>query len=163
MFSLLTKITNTRQRHLTRCDQRLTQRFPIGETQFGRHIINLTSIGTEVRLNSLKFFVQLTANRWLNPSSISYTTLQYNLRGTDRNPPINLLDVGVSKTFQLRGGKNRLKLTLDGFNMTNISTVTSFRTSNISASANATGTPQYLQVSAIVPPRVFRVGASFTF
>jgi len=96
-------------------------------------------------------------------SNVTYDTLQFNMRGTDRADAINLLDIGVSKTFQLRGGKNRLKLTLDGFNMTNIATVTSYRTSNTSASLNSFGIPQYLQVSGIVPPRVFRVGASFTF
>ena len=73
------------------------------------------------------------------------------------------LDANVSKSFQLRGGKNRLKLTFDGFNLTNISTVTSYRTSNTSASVNSFGVPQYLQVSGIVPPRVFRFGANFNF
>jgi len=46
---------------------------------------------------------------------------------------------------------------LDGFNLTNNNAVTGYASSNLS---NAGG---YASPSAIVPPRIFRVGATFNF
>ena len=91
-------------------------------------------------------------------------TLLFEERGVTRLDPINLVDLSVSKTFQLRGGKNRLKLNLDAFNVLNVATTTNFAGSNLSVLPTATNpTAQWQQISGIVPPRVIRVGASFGF
>jgi hypothetical protein len=55
-----------------------------------------------------------------------------------------------------RGGRNRLKLTLDGFNLFNDNTVLGYGSNNQSATG-------FTQPSSIVPPRVFRVGTAITF
>ena len=61
--------------------------------------------------------------------------------------PIKLLDLGLSKTFALRGGKNRLKVMLDGFNVFNINTITGWESDNRSET-------DFTAPSSIVPPRV---------
>jgi hypothetical protein len=73
-----------------------------------------------------------------------------------RFEPVKLLDMGVTKAFVFRGGRNRLKLTLDGFNLFNVNTITSYVSNNQSVVG-------FTQPSAIVPPRVFRVGTAITF
>jgi hypothetical protein len=67
-----------------------------------------------------------------------------------------LLDVGVQKAFSFRGGKDRLKLMLDAFNIFNINTITGFSSDNL-------GDSNFNSPSGIVPPRVFRVGLSIAF
>jgi hypothetical protein len=69
---------------------------------------------------------------------------------------VKLLDMGVTKAFVFRGGRNRLKLTLDGFNLFNDNTILSFSSNNQSVVG-------FTQPSSIVPPRVFRVGTAITF
>ncbi len=88
--------------------------------------------------------------------TIQYNTLAFQNTGTTRFQPVKLLDMGVSKTFALRGGKNRLKVMLDGFNLFNINTVTGWNSNNMS-------TTGFTQPSNIVPPRVVRFGAQFGF
>jgi hypothetical protein len=92
--------------------------------------------------------------------TISYSTLTFEPVGSVRLAPIKLLDVGLQKAIKLRGGKERVKLTLDGFNLFNINTITAYASNNVSN--NVTG-GTYLNPTTIVPPRVFRVGASFVF
>ena len=101
-------------------------------------------------------------------TTISYSasgnnTLLFETRGTHRFDPINLLDLSVSKSFQFRGGRNRLKVNLDAFNIFNVATARGYASSNLSVAAGASGVAPWNQVSSIVPPRVFRVGASFNF
>ena len=88
--------------------------------------------------------------------TISYSTLEYTARGQERLDPVKLLDVGVQKVIKLRGGRNRLKLMVDGFNMFNESTILRYSNNLITAS-------NYLAPASIVPPRVFRFGASIAF
>jgi len=88
--------------------------------------------------------------------NITYNTLTFQPAGLNRNQPIKLLDMGVAKTFALRGGKNRLKVNVDLFNVFNINTITSWSSSNLSSA-------QFNSPSNIVPPRVLRVGAQFGF
>ena len=54
------------------------------------------------------------------------------------------------------GGKNRVKFMLDGFNVFNTNTILSFSSNNKSNAA-------FTSPSSLVPPRVFRVGASISF
>jgi hypothetical protein len=70
---------------------------------------------------------------------------------------LRLLDASVQKSFRFRNGKNRIKLSFDGFNLTNDNTVQSYVSNTISAGAN------YLAPASIVPPRIFRGGVSFNF
>jgi hypothetical protein len=86
--------------------------------------------------------------------TITYNTLTFQPTGTLRLDPISLLDLGVSKTFTLRGGKNRVKLMLDTFNVFNVNTVTGFSSNNQSSTG-------FTQPNNILPPRVIRFGAQF--
>jgi hypothetical protein len=89
-------------------------------------------------------------------SVIEYTTLEFQRRDSVRFDPTNLLDIGIHKSFRLRGGKNRVKLMLDGFNVFNMNTIQGFASNNLSNARNT-------EPSAIIPPRVFRVGATVNF
>ena len=89
-------------------------------------------------------------------TTISYTTLEFQDRDAFRFDPIKLLDLGAQKVFQFNGGRQRIKLILDAFNVFNINTITAYASGNIST---AGGT----QPSTIVSPRVFRVGTQFVF
>ena len=73
-----------------------------------------------------------------------------------RSRPIKLLDLGVQKVFQFNGGRQRIKLMLDGFNMFNVNTITAYVSGNQSLAG-------FTQPNTIVPPRVFRVGTQFVF
>jgi hypothetical protein len=86
----------------------------------------------------------------------NYNTLTFQPTGTTRNGAIKLLDMGVAKTFALRGGKNRLKVMLDAFNLFNINTITSWESNNRSET-------DFTAPANIVPPRVLRFGAQFSF
>jgi hypothetical protein len=90
------------------------------------------------------------------PTTISYTTLEFQDRDGFRFDPIKLLDLGAQKVFQFNGGRQRIKLILDAFNVFNINTITAYASGNIST---AGGT----QPSTIVSPRVFRVGMQLVF
>ena len=67
-------------------------------------------------------------------------------------------DQTQSKIFRerSRGGKNRLTLTLDAFNLFNVNTVTAYASNNVDSSL-------FKAAGAIVPPRVLRLGARITF
>ena len=47
-----------------------------------------------------------------------------------RFDPIKLLDLGVQKVFQFNGGRQRIKLILDAFNVFNINTITAYASGN---------------------------------
>ena len=89
-------------------------------------------------------------------SNITYNTLNYQARDTERFGSATLLDAGVQKVFTFGGGRYRIKAMFDGFNLLNIATVQSYTSGNASL---ATST----QVSGVVPPRVFRFGAQISF
>jgi hypothetical protein len=88
--------------------------------------------------------------------TITYNTLQVAANDAERFKPVKLLDVGVQKVFKMRGGKNRVKVMVDGFNMLNEATILGYASNNKSRSG-------FTQPSNIVPPRVFRLGASLNF
>ena len=91
-----------------------------------------------------------------NAQTIQYNTLAFQNTGTTRFDAVKLLDLGLSKTFALRGGKNRLKVMLDGFNVLNVNTITGYNSGNKS-------TAGFTEPSNIVPPSVWRFGAQFGF
>jgi hypothetical protein len=88
--------------------------------------------------------------------TISRSTIQFQPNNTTRFERTQLLDLSVQKTFSFRGGQNRIKLILDGFNMLNTATVQSYSSNNLSLATNT-------RVSRIIPPRVFRIGAQINF
>jgi hypothetical protein len=90
------------------------------------------------------------------PTTISYTSLEYQPRGTTRFGPTSLLDLGLQKSISFRGGRNRLRLNLDVFNVLNVNTITAYTSNNLSQAT-------YNSPSTIVAPRVFRVGAQISF
>jgi hypothetical protein len=69
----------------------------------------------------------------------------------------------VSKQFSFRGGVNRLKLTMDTFNIFNTATVLGYSSNNASNALAVGGSGSFNSPSSIVPPRVIRFGVSFTF
>ena len=89
-------------------------------------------------------------------STLNFGTLTFQPTGTTRLQPTKLLDVSVSKVLAFRGGRNRLTLTFDAFNIFNINTVLNYSSNNLDSS-------QFNSPSSIVPPRVFRVGAKIAF
>jgi len=88
--------------------------------------------------------------------TITYNTLQVAPNDSVRFESVRLLDFGVQKVFRFRGGKQRVKLMLDGFNMLNENTILSYVSNNQSLVG-------FTQPASIVPPRVFRFGGSFQF
>jgi hypothetical protein len=91
-----------------------------------------------------------------SPTTISYGTLEFTDRDAQRFDPIKLLDLGVQKVFQFNGGRQRIKLILDAFNVFNINTITAYSSGNMS-------TAGFTQPTTIVSPRVFRIGTQLVF
>jgi len=88
--------------------------------------------------------------------TITYNTLTQAPVDAFRFDPVNLLDMGVQKTFRFRNGKNRLRLMVDGFNMFNANTIQGYASNNQSLAG-------FTQPNLIVAPRVFRFGTSIQF
>ncbi len=91
------------------------------------------------------------------PSPISYGTLEFQPRDKSRFATTKILDLGLQKAVKFRGGKNRVKVMLDAFNVFNINTIQGYASNNLSQPSSV------VAPSSIVPPRVIRVGATFTF
>jgi hypothetical protein len=89
-------------------------------------------------------------------TSLTYNTLEYQARDSERYDKTALLDAGLHKTFNFSGGKYRVKVMGDVFNIFNIATITSYSSGNLSLATSN-------QVSRIIPPRVFRLGAQIFF
>jgi hypothetical protein len=91
-------------------------------------------------------------------SSINYGSgsLEFQPRDSVRFKDTRLLDMGLQKSFRFRGGRNRIKLSVDGFNLFNENVILGYGSNN--ASSASFPVPQ-----TIVPPRVFRVGATINF
>ena len=88
--------------------------------------------------------------------NLTYNTLQQAANDAARFDDVHLLDMGVQKVFRLRSGKTRVKLMFDGFNLFNENTILSYNSNNQSVSG-------FKEPASIVPPRVFRFGASLNF
>jgi hypothetical protein len=89
-------------------------------------------------------------------STLTYGTLAFQPAGTTRFQPTSLLDLGVHKVFAFRGGRNSIKAMFDAFNVFNVNTVLSYATNTLSSAS-------FNNPTAIVPSRVFRVGALLMF
>ena len=88
---------------------------------------------------------------------LSYDTLEFQPRDAERYEPAPLLDFGLQKSFTLGAGERyRLKLMFDMFNVLNSATILDYSSDNLNRAAVTAPTQ-------ILPPRVFRIGATFNF
>jgi hypothetical protein len=94
----------------------------------------------------------------LSGTNQPYDSLRFERADAQRLDPTGLLDLGVHKVISFRGGRNRVKIMGDVFNVFNISTITGFTTNG-----NNLSSASYGAVNSIVPPRVFRIGAQVSF
>ena len=69
---------------------------------------------------------------------------------------MQLLDLSAQKAVRWKGTSRQIKLMFDAFNVFNINTITTFSSGNRSLAG-------YTQPTAIIAPRVFRVGARIAF
>ena len=67
-----------------------------------------------------------------------------------------LLDVSLQKTFSLGQERYRLKIMLDLFNALNDNSILSYGSNSLNSSI-------VNSINSIVPPRVFRIGATLNF
>jgi len=96
--------------------------------------------------------------------TITYNTLNFEQGGTTRLERTVLWDAGLNKTFTFRGGQNRVKFTLDGFNILNSAPVLGFSSNNLSSLGTASNPVIPAErINSILPPRVFRAGITLWF
>ena len=89
-------------------------------------------------------------------TTIDYGTLEFQPRDTERYDPVALLDLSLQKTFNLRSERYRVKLMFDVFNVLNTNGILDYSSDNLNSVSVD-------RISQIVPPRVFRVGATINF
>jgi hypothetical protein len=96
--------------------------------------------------------------------TINYATLRFQNDDLVRLERTKLLDLSINKTVTFRGGQNRIKATLDGFNILNSATVLGYSSNNLStAGTTANPLPPSQRITTILPPRVFRAGVTIWF
>jgi hypothetical protein len=88
----------------------------------------------------------------LGSGAVTFTAYDH---GTRREPLEHLLDAQVTKSFDLRGGRNRLSLIFSVFNVLNANTVRGLR--------NDLNNTNFGEITSILSPRIGRVQASITF
>ena len=88
-----------------------------------------------------------------NVPNAGTVTLPMEPLGAQRDPAQHVVNLKAARPFQL-GGQRRLSLSFDVFNVFNVNTATTTR--YVSSST-------YGAVSAILPPRIARVGVEFSF
>jgi hypothetical protein len=88
--------------------------------------------------------------------TLNYATLNFEAGGTTRLERTKLWDLSLNKTFTFRGGQNRIKATIDGFNVLNTASVLGYGSNNLSST-------QSTRINSILPPRVFRAGVTLWF
>ena len=91
------------------------------------------------------------------PTTISYTTLEFQDRDGFRFGDTKMLDLGLTYIVSIGPGERyRLKLMADLFNVFNVNTVLSYSSQNVSL-------PSSTAPSSIIPPRALRLGMRMTF
>ncbi|MDQ3068372.1 MAG: carboxypeptidase regulatory-like domain-containing protein [Acidobacteriota bacterium] len=90
-------------------------------------------------------------------TTINYATLQFQPLDGFRYEDTKLLDLGLQKTIGLPGSERyRIKMMFDAFNVLNTNETQTYGGANVSL-------PSALAPNSIIPPRVFRIGAMFSF
>jgi Carboxypeptidase regulatory-like domain len=88
-------------------------------------------------------------------TTINKNTLEFEDRGSTRAGSVSLLDLGVQKNIRFAAGRS-VRLMFDAFNVMNVNTITTYSSGNRSLAG-------FTQPTAIIAPRVFRVGARLAF
>jgi hypothetical protein len=128
---------------------------PWGITAAGNFIMNQGNVRIMVINGPEDVYGGVNANGAV--TTFDYGTIEFRPRDqNDRYDPVALLDLSLQKTFTLRQERYRLKVMFDAFNVLNTNGVLSYSSNNMNSSVVD-------RVSSIVPPRVFRVGATFNF
>ena len=97
-------------------------------------------------------------------TTTNWNTLNFEKDGSTRLEKTMLWDMGVNKTFTFRGGQNRVKFTLDGFNILNTSPIRGYSSNNLSLLGSTSNPiPPSERINSLLPPRVFRVGMTVWF
>ena len=96
--------------------------------------------------------ISSTSGNPLTLGSATFTAYEF---GTFREPMVHLLDAQVTKTIDLRGGRNRLSLIFSVFNVLNANTVRGLE--------NDLNDSDFGEVTSILAPRVARIQASISF
>ena len=95
---------------------------------------------------------------------IEYEELDFQPSNSVRFERTALLDFGIHKTFSFNGGRHRVKLMLDGFNILNASPIRGYDDDNLSSLGSASNPiPPWQRIDEVLPPRVFRVGTTIWF
>ena len=90
-------------------------------------------------------------------TTFNYGAIEFRPRDeNDRFEAAKLLDLSLQKIVMLREGRYRVKVMLDVFNVLNDNVVLGYGSNNLNNST-------VNQINSILPPRVFRVGATFNF
>jgi hypothetical protein len=88
---------------------------------------------------------------------ISYSTIEFQPRDGFRFGDTKILDLGLQKSVSIGSNERyRIKLALDAFNVFNVNEVQGYSSNNVSLASSTSP-------SSIIPPRVFRVGATINF
>jgi len=96
--------------------------------------------------------------------TINYAALNFEKGGSTRLEKTILWDLGLNKTITFRGGQNRVKLTLDGFNILNAAPVLGYSSNNLSLVGTASNPVIPAErINSILPPRIFRAGVTIWF
>jgi hypothetical protein len=96
-------------------------------------------------------------------------TIDVEPRGSARLEPMTLVDARLAKTFKVK--THQVELLLDAYNLLNVNTAWSVRTLtgriNVRESGDSTrgliNQQQFLSPTAILPPRVVRLGVAYKF
>jgi hypothetical protein len=84
--------------------------------------------------------------------------IQAEPRGTYRLPAVNDFQIRLDKDIRF-GGRRRLRLSVDVFNIFNSDTVLTLRNN----SSQVTATTPWAQTLTVVRPRTFQLGTRFEF
>jgi hypothetical protein len=93
--------------------------------------------------------------------SVRYSTLTFQNAGTTHFAATDLIDLAISKNFNI--GRQKLTVTFNAFNVLNINTPTGFATNDTSLNGTSGQFNQFNAISAIIPPRVFRIDLRYAF
>jgi hypothetical protein len=132
--------------------------FPLNETwDWSGKLMGSYRAPFDLQLSALYNFLAGTPQRrtytFRGIPTASTVTIPLEELGAQRNPAQHVVNFKVARPLSL-GGNKRLQLSFQVFNLFNENTATTIR---------YVAGPTYHQVSEILPPRVARFGAEFTF
>jgi len=132
--------------------------FPLDETwDWSGKMMGSYRAPYDVTVSGLYNFLRGAARQRIyqfrNVPNAGTVTLPMEPLGAQRDPAQHVVNLKAARPFQL-GGPRRLSLSFDVFNIFNVNTATTIR--YVSSST-------YGAVSAILPPRIARIGVEFSF